>query len=116
MKKTLKITLIITMLLSAVLVLAGCGEKKEDKKNTVNPIVGSWKYESGDYTYTFNEDGTGDYSFSSAKMEFTYKTEGNKLSITYKGNTTAFETEYSINGDTLNVKDSFGKDTLYKKQ
>lgn len=117
MKKTLKITLIITMLLSAILVLAGCTEKKDSKTaSNANPIVGSWKYESGDYTYTFKEDGTGDYSFSSTKMEFTYKTEGNKLSITYKGNTSPFETEYSIDGDTLNVKDSFGRDTLYKKQ
>ena len=122
MKKTTKALLIFMLLLSTVMVLAGCGNKNEDtkkednKSQTTNSIVGAWKSVQADYTYHFNEDGTGDYSFSTTKMEFTYKTEGNKIAITYKGNTVPFETEYSIDGDTLNVIDSFGKDTLYKKQ
>ncbi len=117
MKKTLKITLIIAILLTAIFALAGCGAKSEDqKKSNVNPIVGSWKSEYGDYVYQFNEDGTGSYNVYSTKMEFTYKTEGKNISITYNGNTIPFETEYSIDGDTLNVIDSFGNDTLYKKQ
>ncbi len=118
MKKTVKALLIIAMLLSTIMVLAGCGSKNENAKKSenTNPIVGAWKSEYGDYTYHFNEDGTGDYSYSTTKMEFTYKTEGNKISILYKGNTAPFETEYSINGDILNVIDSFGNDTLYKKQ
>ncbi|MBR2785998.1 MAG: hypothetical protein IKD76_00590 [Clostridia bacterium] len=47
-------------------------------------------------------------------MEFTYKTEGNKISILHTGNTSHLETEDSIDGDTLNVIDSLGRDTLYK--
>ncbi len=114
MKKSLKIFAIIAVIIAAIFALTGCkNTKKEEAKD---PIVGSWKYENGGYTYTFKEDGTGDYSYGSSKMEFTYKTEGNKLSITYNGSTAAFETEYEINGDNLNVKDSFGKDTIYKKQ
>ena len=116
MKKTIKIVAIITVLLATMFALTGCKNEKKDKKAASNTIVGTWKYDGGDYTYHFNEDGTGDYSYYSTKMEFTYKTEGNKLSITCKGSTAAFETEYSIDGDTLNVKDSFGKDTLYKRQ
>ena len=123
MKKTLKSLLIIAMLFSTIMVLSGCGNKteetkKEEKTKTenVNPIVGAWKSELGSYTYHFNEDGTGDYSYSTTKMEFTYKTEGNKISILYNSSTVPFETEYSIDGDTLNVIDSFGNDTLYKKQ
>lgn len=114
MKKTMKALVLVAVLCASIFALTGCG-KKENKQN-VNPIVGTWKYQSGGYTYTFKEDGTGDYSVSSTKMEFTYKTEGSKISILYKGNTSPFETEYSINGDTLNIKDSFGRDTLYKKQ
>ena len=49
-------------------------------------------------------------------MKCTYETDGDKISIMYEGNTVPFETTYSIDGDTLNVKDSFGEDTLYKKQ
>ena len=121
MKKTIKALLILTMLLSAIFVLAGCGNNKEDSKKEeaqkpANTIVGEWKYDMGDYTYHFNEDGTGYYDVGSNKMEFTYETEESKLSILFKGNTVPFETEYSINDNVLNVKDSFGNDTLYKRK
>lgn len=117
MKRTTKALVIFAMLLATIMFLAGCENKSSSKEEAAkNPIVGAWKYEQGGYTYHFNEDGTGDYSYSSSKMEFTYKTDGNKLSITYKGSTAPFESDFSIDGDTLNIKDSFGKDTLYKKQ
>ena len=116
MKKTIKAFAIITVLFAVMFALTGCQKFKKDAKKSSNTIVGTWKYDGGDYTYHFNEDGTGDYSYYSAKMEFTYKTEENKLFITYNGSTAAFETEYSIDGDTLNVKDSFGKDTIYRRQ
>ncbi len=110
MKKTLISILVAVMLVASVFVLTGCGEEGS-KSSSSNPLVGSWKYNGMDYTYTFNEDGTGSYS----NMEFTYSTEGNQISILYTGNTEPFVTEYSIEGDTLNVKDSLGHDTLYKK-
>ena len=116
MKRLMEIIAIITVLITTMFALTGCTKNKKEEKKDPNTIVGTWKCDGGDYTYHFNEDGTGDYSYYGAKMEFTYKTEGNKLSITYNGSTAAFETEYSIDDDTLNVKDSFGKDTLYKRQ
>lgn len=114
MKKTVKSLLIITMLLSAILLFAGCGNKKDNKSS--NPIVGVWKSDLGDFTYHFNDDGSGYYDVYGTKMEFTYTAENGKISILFKENTVPFETDYNINGDTLNVKDSFGNDTLYKKQ
>ena len=65
-------------------------------------------------TYTCSKQ----YRLQGADTNFpsTYTADGNKLSILYTGNTAPFETEYSINGDTLNVKDSLGNDTLYTKQ
>lgn len=101
---------IVLLLLVSVLFITGCGAKKEG-------IVGKWKtdFASSTYTYTFNEDGTCSYEYGSTKMECTYKTKGEKLSILYKGNTASFDTTYSIKDDELNVKDSFGKDTIYKR-
>lgn len=90
------------------LVLVGCGSSKKG-------IVGKWKHESTDYTYNFKSDGTGTYSYGSFSMEFTYTTEGNELSITYAGNTAPFVTTYTIDGNTLNIKDSFKNDTIYKR-
>lgn len=114
MKKTMKVVAIAAILVVAMLGLAGC--KKDKKEAAKDPIVGAWEYEKGGYTYTFNEDGTGSYSYYSTKMDFTYTTDGNKLSLKYNGSTMPFETEFSIDGDTLNVKDSLGRDTLYKKK
>lgn len=120
MKKFIKSMLLILVLVSTILVFTGCGNTNEttenkDSKEIKNTIVGSWKYDGADYTYTFNEDGTGDYNAAGTIMEFTYETEDKKISILFNGNTAPFESEFSIDGDTLNIIDSFGKDTLYKR-
>lgn len=85
-----------------------------------SPIVGKWTYDDEElanagiyFTYTFNSNGTGNYDAGGTDMPFTYTIDGNKLSIVYETGT--FETEFSINGDLLNVKDSGGNDTIYKK-
>lgn len=116
MKKIVKTMVLAIVLCVSIITLSACNKNGSSDKASKNPLVGSWTYEGGNYTYTFNEDGTGTYNAAGNKMEFTYKTDENKISITYTGNTAAFETEYSIDGDTLNVKDSVGNDTLYKKQ
>ena len=79
-------------------------------------LVGSWEYQSGGYTYTFNADGTGTYDISGKVMKFTYEATDSKLSITYEGNTSPMTLDYSINGKVLNVKDSSGADTLYNRK
>ncbi len=103
MKK--KYVLFIALLFVCVL-LVGCGIK--------NSIVGSWvSEESSTFVYTFNEDKTGSYSVGGFNMNFTYTIDGNKLSILYEGNTEPFETEFTLENNKLNVKDSFGEDTIY---
>lgn len=88
----------------------------ETSNNGNSAIVGKWKYDHpslGDsFVYTFNSDGTGNYT---ASGDFTYKIDGNNIAITYNASGATFETEFEINGDTLNVKDSAGNDTFYKK-
>ena len=49
-------------------------------------------------------------------MEFTYEDHGDKLSILYDGNTEPIVLDYTISGKTLNVIDSFGRDTIYKRK
>ena len=111
MKKVIKIIVLILLLCVIVFALTGCANKDEKESKKVDPIVGSWAYGSGSFTYVFNEDGTGTY----AGRSFTYKIEGDHISILYDGDSVPFETEYHIDGDTLNVIDSLGNDTLYKK-
>ncbi|MBQ3293167.1 hypothetical protein IJG93_02605 [Candidatus Saccharibacteria bacterium] len=83
--------------------------------NKKDPLIGSW--ENGSYVYTFNEDGTCSYGYGSlGAMECVYHTEGDKISILYNGNTAPFETTYKIDGNQLNVIDSFGNNTIYTKK
>jgi len=112
MKKTIKIAILVAILLISVGVLAGCGNQEA----SANTIVGVWAYEGDSFVYTFNEDGTGSYDALGSKLEFTYTTDGDKLSIQYPDTDFPFETTYSIEGKILNIKDSFDNDTLYERK
>ncbi len=94
--------------LIALVTFVGC-----DKDSDSNSIVGSWKYESGDYTYKFNADKTGSYTAYQTEMEFTYEDNGKEVSILYNGNTDASTYEYKIEGKKLIIKDSIGNDVVY---
>ena len=105
MKKTIcGIALTILIILSI-----GCGKKG---------LVGKWRADghSVDYYYIFNDDKTCAYEMSGAKMECTYEDDGTKVTILYKGNTNANTYEYTIDGDTLIIKDSFGDDVKYTRK
>ena len=92
-----------------------------DSNAKIDAVVGKWEYmeyldsKSPDieFVYKFEPDGTGSYYAAGTDMPFTYTIDGNRISIIYDSG--PFETEYEIDGDVLNIKDSNGNDTLYKK-
>ena len=113
MKKNTKI--IIAVAIALVVVAGAIAAVLIINNNKKGPLIGSWA--NGFYIYTFNEDGTCSYGYGSAgAMTCTYKTEGDKISILYDGSTAPFETTYKIDGNQLNVVDSFGNDTIYTKK
>ena len=95
-----------------------CGNGSSSAKAgaTDNGLVGSWEYESGGFTYTFNSDASGVYDVAGTQMKFTYTAENSVLAITYEGSDAPMELEYELNGDILNVKDSAGNDTIYHRK
>ncbi len=116
--------LLTAILVLAVLVLVACGSDENNPGGRAGSsssqssagakaVQGKWAY--GDFSYTFNGDGTGMYEAQETKIEYTYKVDGNKLSILYKGNTSPYETTYKVEGDSLFLVDSFGNETEYKK-
>lgn len=112
MKKNTKIIIAVA---TAIVVVAGIvAAVLIIINNKKDPLIGSWAHDS--YIYTFNEDKTCSYGYGSLKMDCTYEAKDNKLSILYNGSTAPFETTYSINGNELNVVDSFGNDTIYIKK
>ena len=140
MKKTLTVLLVILVLIAGLIVgLFALKGGNEEKTNTINTstntktvtntttenstnggsVVGVWKNDNTlpgvTFTYTFNADGTGKYDSAGTIMPFTYKTDGNKISILYDGDEVPFDTTYGVNGNILNVKDSSNNDVLYTK-
>lgn len=102
-KKVLSIIAIVAIIAVALIILTGCGAKKT--------IVGDWEYKGGGYTYHFNEDGTGTYMDT---MKLTYTEDNGKVTITFDGMDNSLEGTWE--GDVLNVKDSFGSDTIYNRK
>ena len=83
-----------------------------------NGLVGSWDFAAlSGMVYTFNADGTGSYDMFGEVMNFTYEADGSTLKLTFTDEDVDVPTElaYTIDGDTLNVKDSLGNDTIYKR-
>ncbi len=91
----------------------------EAKASADNGLVGSWDFaELSGMVYTFNADGTGSYDMFGEVMNFTYEADGSTLKITFtdEGVDVPTELAYTIDGDSLNVKDSLGNDTIYKRK
>ncbi len=98
---------LVTFMIVSLLLMSACGK---------NGIVGKWTYQSGSYSYVFEKDGTGYYEYGSNKKEFTYKVDGEKITILYNGNTIPFETVFTIDDNKLIIKDSYENDTVYIRQ
>ncbi len=125
MKKILVLTIVFAI---SCIFLMGCGskgdtkeEKQTEKETTVektgaDALLGDWTYESGGFTYHFKDDGTGVYDIGGEEMTFTYSATDDVLTISFYEDTDPMELDYEISGDTLNVKDSLGNDTIYKKK
>lgn len=103
------------MILMMVFALCACGDSKKDEEPLT--LVGSWESNTlADYIYTFNEDGTGNYYVVGLDMPFTYEDNGDSVSILFEGNTDATDLEYTIEGKTLTIIDSFGEPVLYTRK
>ena len=80
-------------------------------------LVGTWQYEDrADITYTFKANGTGAYSYNGQDTRYSYHAENSVLTITYTDNGIVSKFKYTIDGDKLNIIDSFGKDNFYYRQ
>ncbi len=143
MKKTIAILLVTLMALSFV----ACASKKDaEKKESADTIVGTWELDfdammsqlseeeralmetfgmtadSYSGSYTFNADGTGHASISmmgqTESADFTYKTEGDKLTIiaTYEGETSTTTGNYKIEGSKLTMTSDAGESMVFNRK
>ena len=80
-----------------------------------HPLAGKWQSKDlPDYIYTFNADGTGQYDMAGKVLELGYTTEEGTITISFhEEGYTPVTLRYELDGDTLNIKDSFGSDTIY---
>ena len=107
--KLLKRVSILAVLITVIAVFAGCGKEAT--------VVGTW--EGDDYTYTFNDDGTGIQQIGEISVSITsYEAKDGKLSITisFLGTEETDEYTYSIKKNVLSLSDGNNTIELNKKQ
>jgi len=126
MKKAIKLLAVISAM-AILCSFAGCNRNNENSGNesqvssvseqSLDPLAGKWQSEElSDYIYTFNGDGTGKYDMAGKVLELNYATEDGKITLTFlQEGYTPVTLDYELDGDRLNIKDSFGKDTFYVK-
>ena len=125
MKKVI-IILSIAAALTMVCTLAACNKNDSDNEGSsaasvvseqpADPLAGKWQSKDlPDYIYTFNADGTGQYDMAGKVLELGYETteEGTITISFHEEGYTPVTLRYELDGDTLNIKDSFGSDTIY---
>lgn len=106
MKKLFALMLVVVLTFS----LVACGGEKEAT------IVGSWEsVDMAGAIYNFGEGGKGSYEYMGASMDFTYTDDGTAVTITYT-NSEPSTFKYTIDGNKLNIEDSFGSTVVYKKK
>ena len=124
MKRALKLLAVVSAL-TMLCTFAGCNNRNagnESQASTISEqsadsLSGQWQSEElSDYIYTFNGDGTGQYDMAGKVLELNYATEDGKRTLTFLAEGyTPVTLDYELDGDRLNIKDSFGKDTFYVK-
>ena len=128
MKKTVKLLAIVSAL-TMLFAFAGCNRNNgntgnesqvstvSEQEQSLDPLAGQWQSEQlSDYIYTFNGDGTGKYDMAGKVLELNYTLENDKITLTFlEEGYTPVTLDYELDGDRLNIKDSFGKDTFYVK-
>ena len=48
-------------------------------------------------------------------MNFTYNDDGSNLNMKFEGDSNVTNTPYTLNGDTLTIKDASGSDMVYHR-
>ena len=112
---------------ASVFMFAACNKNDNDSEQSsqtsvvsepsepADPLVGKWQAETlPEYVYTFNADGSGQYDMAGTILEMNYSTENGKITMNYTAEGYSSVTlDFILEGDRLNIKDSFGKDTFY---
>lgn len=85
-------------------------------------LIGKWVVENGSWYYDFVNETEGNYGTDSfpnvAPQKFTYKDNGDSITIQYENITSSLTLKYRFeeDGKKLIVVDSFGADTVYVRQ
>lgn len=131
MKKTFlrQLSLILSLLI-LLAALSACGSSEPETtppaqtpvgNNSSVPysepeLLGSWVWDGGwDYTYHFNGDGTGSYTYGEEELLFDYIDNGDHVTIQYRNASEPNEFHYRVNGTVLSIEDSFGQYVTYLK-
>ena len=104
MKKNLSILFVVLIGLS--LLLAACGGSASSAPSDPKAILGSWKADSGDQTFTFFDDGTLAIQTADGSATGTYTYDGVSLAITTESGSQTVTAQISGNQMTWSMEGS----------
>ena len=113
-RKPLSLAIKITIILLSGMILFACSSEKASKPS----ILGSWEsIEAPGCFYSFEEENRGFFDSNGLIMNFTYKTDGNKVEITWEGSADPQIWQFKVENGLLAMKD-LDSDTMltYKKK
>lgn len=99
------IALTLCVLMTALCLTACGGKGNSDGKSA---LLGTWSANEAEGAfYVFNEDGKGVWNAGGgAEMNFTYVEDNGAVEIIYEGTESGMTWEYSVEGDTLTMKET----------
>ncbi len=123
MKKILKLTIAAMLAVFSIMMLAGCGSdsSSSESSKTADILSGTWKQTdemNGDWTWTFDGGScklVGDTT--GFESEGTYKLDesAGKVTVTLEGWTDTKEYNYTLNGDKLDLEETYSSYHLVKQ-
>ena len=95
-------------------------EWEADSERTASPLIGTWEYEEGIFSWTFKDDGTGLWAYkagaSEGDMKFWYHDNGDSVMISFDGWMNGTDYKYTVNGNKLILCDAGGNELVYVKR
>ena len=126
MKKILKLTIAAMLAVFSIMMLAGCGSdssssESSESSKTADILSGTWKQTdemNGDWTWTFDGGSCKLVGNTTGfESEGTYKLDesAGKVTVTLEGWTDTKEYNYTLNGDKLDLEETYSSYHLVKQ-
>jgi hypothetical protein len=95
-------------------------EWEADSERSTSPLIGTWEFEEGIFSWTFEGNSTGTWAYKAGdagdSMKFWYHDNGDSVMISFDGWMNGTDYKYTIDGNKLTMCDAGGNELVYIKK